>query len=61
MEGNPEWSYQIDVQNAELDGLKLVVVTVSQPADRSRYPVSFSLTRLMADPNYEPPPPPPAE
>ena len=53
IEQNPDWEYQIEVTNAEMDGLLRVQVTVQQAAVDTN-PLIFRVTRFMPDPDYDP-------
>ena len=48
----PNWSYSIDIEDAEVPGLLTAMVTVENTTFRPN--VSVTLTRLMVDPNYDP-------
>ena len=52
IEENPDWVYSVDVASAEQIGLLSVTVTVQQ--SQLENPLSISVVRFMADPDYEP-------
>jgi general secretion pathway protein I len=51
METDPNWTYSIDVQTLQLEGLLSVQVTVAQNIDARQQPLSATLTRWMIDPD----------
>ena len=57
IEEDPSWVYAVEIENADQIGLLRVRVTVEQSPDVSSYPASFSVIRLIPDPDYEPPQP----
>ena len=52
IEESPEWVYDVSVEQAAIDGLLLVKVTVRQ-ADADD-PMIFDVSRFMPDPDYDP-------
>jgi prepilin-type N-terminal cleavage/methylation domain-containing protein len=52
---DPHWVYSIDSQTPNEPGLIAVRVTVTKNLPAAQNPVSFSLVRWMADPNYTDP------
>lgn len=48
----PEWTYSVEVSDAERLGLLLIVVTVQQDSALTTKPLSLQLSRWMADPEY---------
>jgi prepilin-type N-terminal cleavage/methylation domain-containing protein len=59
-EGNPMFSYNVDVEPLDVEGLIAVHVTVVGSLPNDPAPVEFSLTRWMVDPQYVFPDPPQA-
>ena len=55
IEEAPDWVYAVEVFAAEHVGLLTVRVTVQQAPSVTADPTPFTLTRLIPDPNYEPP------
>ncbi len=53
IENNPDWEYEVEVSNAEIDGLLRVQVSVQQAAVDTN-PLIFRITRFMPDPDYDP-------
>ncbi len=51
METDPNWTYSIEVQTLQLEGLLSVQVTVAQNIDARQQPLSATLTRWMIDPD----------
>lgn len=49
---NPDWLFQVDVQESKQLGLLLLTVTVEQASITD--PVSVSIVRFMPDPEYDP-------
>lgn len=50
---DPEWTYQIDVQPVDVQGVLSVTVTVVRPSVGSR-PAQFSVVGWLPDPNFIP-------
>jgi general secretion pathway protein I len=60
-EGNPMFSYSVDVEPLDVEGLVAVHVTVIGSLPNDPAPVEFSLSRWMIDPAYVFPEPPTAD
>jgi hypothetical protein len=60
-EGNPMFSYSVDVEPLDVEGLVAVHVTVIGSLPNDPAPVEFSLSRWMIDPQYVFPEMPQAE
>ncbi len=55
VEESPEWYYSVQVSNADQVGLLKVIVTVSENDEGAVLGGnSFTLTRLLPDPDYDP-------
>lgn len=51
--GGASWTYMVDVQPANQEGLLVITVTVTENLDPSAQPISFSLVRWLVDPQFE--------
>lgn len=51
LDPNYEWSYSVDVQSLDMEGLLSVQVTVRQNLPEAAKPMQVSLVRWMIDPN----------
>jgi general secretion pathway protein I len=50
--GEPAWTYSIDSQSTDEDGLISVRVTVTRDQPAGQHPPKFTLVRWLPDPNY---------
>ncbi len=51
--GGSSWSYSLQVEQVEQQGLLAVMVTVHENVDLAQQPISYSLVRWMIDPQTE--------
>ena len=52
IEDDPDWSYSVDIADADQIGLLVVTVTVEQ--NNVVNPIMLSVVRFMPDPDYDP-------